>query len=73
MANRYMRFPCCDRVPALAAIINPLLPHRDSVIRDVAYEVRRIAHFGPAEDRTEQQERRAHTEPGFVFVLQIIG
>ena len=29
----------CDGAPALATITIPLLPHRDSVIRDVAYEL----------------------------------
>src|SRR4028118_2415075 len=32
---------CCDRVPALAAIVNPLLSHRDSVLRDVIHELLR--------------------------------
>jgi hypothetical protein len=32
---------CCDGVPALATIVSPLLPHLDSVIRDVGYGLRR--------------------------------
>ena len=32
---------CCNGVPAPPTVISPLLPHRDSVIRDVTQELRR--------------------------------
>jgi hypothetical protein len=33
----------CDGASILATNLSPLLPHRDSVIRDVGYELRRIS------------------------------